>query len=69
MSNYLPVSGSEKANAAFLLASKPTVPMHSKLSKSERRFSDPSANTPGGRSYPIPAFFDYRFKPKEHDTL
>ncbi len=69
MSKLSLVSGNEKTNAAFLLTSKPTVPVNTKQPRSEKRVSDPSANNPKGKSYPVPSFFEYRFKPKEHDSL
>jgi hypothetical protein len=53
----------------LLLASKPTAPTNTKQPLSEKRVSDPSASTPRGKSYPIPSFFEYRAKPKEHDSL
>jgi hypothetical protein len=62
-------SNNLKANTAFLLASKPTAPANTKLPRMEKRVSDPSASMPGGRSYPIPSFFEYRAKPREYDFL
>jgi hypothetical protein len=69
MSKLSSVSKDEKTSMAFLLASKPTVPMNAKQPRSEKRVLDPSANNPKGRSYPVPSFFEYRFKPKEYDSL
>jgi hypothetical protein len=56
-----------KNNTAFLLNSKPTAPVNSRQPQTEKRITDPSSFTPGGRSYPIPSFFNYRAKPKEQD--
>lgn len=58
-----------KATASFLLNSKPSAPANSRQPLAEKRVSDPSAFLPGGRSYPIPAFFHYRSRPKELDQL
>ena len=56
-----------KTTTTFLLNSKPTIPLSSRQPYSEKRISDPSSFTPGGRSYPIPSFFNYRVRPKEQD--
>jgi hypothetical protein len=64
-----PSAGFSKTNLAFLFASKPTAPVITNFSAKERKGSDPSANVPGERSYPIPAFFEYRAKPRDIDSI
>jgi hypothetical protein len=53
-----------KNTLAFLLAAKPTAPLPSKRSYSEKLF-DPSAAVPRGCSYPVPTSFEYRVRPEE----
>jgi hypothetical protein len=48
-------------------AGKPTLPS-GRQPIVERKYSDPSSS-PKGERYPIPSFFEYRFKPREHDPL
>jgi hypothetical protein len=46
-------------------AGKPTMPS-GRQPIVERKFSDPSSS-PKSERYPIPSFFEYRFKPREYD--
>jgi hypothetical protein len=69
MLNVNAIQSELKTTTAFLLNSKPTAPVNSRQPYTEKRISDPSAFLPGGRSYPIPSFFNYRSKPKEQDFL
>ena len=48
-------------------AGKPTMPS-GRQPVVERKFSDPSSST-RGEKYPIPTFFEYRFKPRDYDPL
>jgi len=48
-------------------AGKPTLPS-GRQPIVERKFSDPSSS-PKGERYPIPSFFEYRIKSREHDPL
>jgi hypothetical protein len=62
------VTGASTANQA-LGTSKPTIPFTGRQSVVERKISDPSSSSPKGERYPIPSFFEYRFKPREFDPL
>ena len=48
---------------------KPSIPAVSRQPIIERKISDPSSTSPKGERYPIPSFFEYRFKPRDWDTL
>ena len=48
-------------------AGKPTMPL-GRQPIVERKISDPSSS-PKCERYPIPSFFEYRIKPREHDPL
>ncbi|HEU4633860.1 MAG TPA: hypothetical protein VFS22_07745 [Flavisolibacter sp.] len=48
-------------------AGKPTLPS-GRQPVVERKFSDPSSS-PRGEKYPIPSFFEYRFRPPKYDPL
>ena len=63
------VTNQTKQTTVFLLNNKPTAPVNTKQPSTEKRIADPSSVTPKGRCYPIPAFFEYRAKPKEYDLL
>ena len=54
---------------SHLINSKPTMPAISRQPVIERKISDPSSCAPKGERYPIPSFFEYRFKPRDIDTL
>lgn len=49
--------------------SKPSIPISSRQPVFERKISDPSSSSPKGERYPIPSFFEYRFKPWDWDSL
>lgn len=61
------------ANAAtvsrMVNAGKPSMPLMVRQSFAERKTSDPSSTSPKGERYPIPSFFEYRIKPRDHDPL
>lgn len=69
MTNANPVQNNLKANAAFLLNSKPTIPVQTKVSLPKNRTTDPSATLPNGKSYPIPIFFEYRAKSAHQEIV
>ena len=48
---------------------KPTIPVTGRQTVIERKISDPSSSFPKGERYPIPAFFEYRIKPRDYDPL
>jgi len=48
---------------------RPSMPMTTRQPIVERKMSDPSSTSPKGERYPIPSFFEYRIKPREHDPL
>lgn len=50
-------------------AGKPSIPLSTRQPIVERKMSDPSSSFPKGERYPIPSFFEYRIKPREHDPL
>ena len=50
-------------------AGKPSLPMTVRQPLLEKKTSDPSSFLPKGERYPIPAFFEYRIKAREHDPL
>ena len=53
----------------IMLGAKPTMPVMGKQPLIERKTTDPSSGNPKGERYPIPSFFEYRIKPREHDPL
>lgn len=67
--SYLNTHQATQASALIGAANKPTVPTEQKQANMEHRISDPSSTLPKGNRYPIPSFFEYRAKPKEHDSL
>lgn len=48
---------------------KPSIPLTTRQPVVERKTSDPSSASPKGERYPIPSFFEYRIKPRDHDPL
>jgi len=48
---------------------KPAMPLSGRQPFIERKVSDPSSAYPKGERYPIPAFFEYRVKPRDFDPL
>ena len=48
---------------------KPSIPLSSTQPLVKRKTIDPSSSSPKGERYPIPSFFEYRIKPREHDIL
>jgi len=50
-------------------AGKPSMPSMARQPFVERKTSDPSSTSPKGERYPIPSFFEYRIKPRDHDPL
>jgi hypothetical protein len=50
-------------------AGKPSMPLMARQPFVERKTSDPSSTAPKGERYPIPSFFEYRIKPRDHDPL
>lgn len=59
----------KKQSIDQLITGKPTAPSVWQNKKGRHTFTDPSATIPPGRTYPIPAFFEYRSKPKEQELL
>ena len=53
----------------LISAGKPSIPLITRQPVVERKTSDPSSALPKGERYPIPSFFEYRIKPREHDPL
>jgi len=47
----------------------PTEPVVGRQPVIERKTTDPSSAFPRGEHYPIPTFFEYRIKPRDHDPL
>ncbi|HEU4471757.1 MAG TPA: hypothetical protein VFR58_11770 [Flavisolibacter sp.] len=50
-------------------AGKSSLPKTGRQAIAERKISDPSSASPKGERYPIPSFFEYRIKAREHDPL
>jgi hypothetical protein len=48
---------------------RPTIPVTGRQPQAERKMSDPSSSLPRGERYPIPSFFEYRIRAREHDPL
>jgi hypothetical protein len=48
---------------------RPTMPSGGRQPMIERKIYDPSSAAPKGERYPIPAFFEYRIKPRDYDPL
>ena len=69
----MPIERTEESRiqsaAAILQKNKPDIQSSTSKTEKERKGQDPSAAIRSGQSYPIPAFFEYRAKPKEHDSL
>jgi hypothetical protein len=63
------LSTSISTSAQVIHSGKPTMPLMGGQSIVERKISDPSSSSPKGERYPIPSFFEYRIKPREHDPL
>jgi hypothetical protein len=55
------------ADRSGYLSTSPTVPA-GKQPQVENRITDPSSCFPKGEHYPIPAFFDYRYKCKDSQS-
>lgn len=53
----------------IMSAGKPSIPLSGRQPVVERKTFDPSSSSPKGERYPIPAFFEYRIKPKDYDLL
>lgn len=53
----------------LISAGRPSMPVTTRQPIVERKRSDPSSALPKGERYPIPSFFEYRIKPREHDPL
>ncbi|HEX6334208.1 MAG TPA: hypothetical protein VFZ78_08265 [Flavisolibacter sp.] len=54
---------------AILKTGRPAIPASSRQPVSERKTMDPSSAFTKGQGYPIPAFFEYRIKPRDFDPL
>lgn len=61
--------GRVKSTAPSMHKSKVENTFNTKKPVAEKKNPDPSSATRSGKSYPIPSFFEYRAKPKEHDSL
>ena len=52
----------------LMQSGRPTIPS-GKQPVVEKKINDPSSTCPKGEGYPIPAFFEYRFKGRDFDPL
>jgi len=64
------VSSGGAAETKLISAGKPSPPLNDgRQPIVERKISDPSSSSPKGERYPIPSFFEYRIRAREHDPL